>query len=217
MLRAVKGDDFPGKASSDSEQQNDHFFCFVKDGTIVYKGMVHCENDMEIFASTVAWNVPAELNNHFEAATGSPWLMYVNDRLEADCETTLLYDHDVIVFRYSTPSSMTQAEEATSSSASTSLAIPSGLMAGFTPKAEEKAESEGTDDHEESTDDHGDITMNKILQAIKDSELRIIAEVRKTIQLTKVKTFVFEDDDNHGMTCNQTSSTDICFYIMRFV
>ena len=104
-----------------------------------------------------------------------------------------------------------------SSSASTSLAIPSGLMAGFTPKAEEKAESEGTDDHEESTDDHGDITMNKILQAIKDSELRIIAEVRKTIQLTKVKTFVFEDDDNHGMTCNQTSSTDICFYIMRFV
>ena len=97
----------------------------------------------------------------------------------------------------------------TSSSASTSLAIPSGLMAGFTPKVEEKAESEGTDDHEESTDDHGDITMNKILQAIKDSELRIIAEVRKTIQLTKVKTFVFEDDDNHGMTCNQTSSTDI--------
>ena len=90
----------------------------------------------------------------------------------------------------------------TSSSASSSLAIPSGLMAGFTPKAEEKAESEGIDDHE-------DITTNKILQAIKESELRIIAEVRKTIQLTKVKTFVFEDEDNHSMTCNQTSSTDI--------
>jgi hypothetical protein len=123
--------------------------------------------------------------------------------------------------------------------ASTSLAIPSGLMAGFTLKAEsegtdgheenaesegtddheEKSESEGTDDHEEKaesegTDDHEDITTNKILQAIKESELRIIAEVRKTIQLTKVKTFVFEDDDKHGMTCNQTSSTDICFYIM---
>jgi len=95
-----------------------------------------------------------------------------------------------------------------SSSASTSLAIPSGLMAGFTPKAEEKAESEGTDDHEESTDDHEDIATNKILQAIKESELRIIAEIRKTIQLTKVKTFVFEDEDD------QTSSTDICFYIM---
>ena len=104
-----------------------------------------------------------------------------------------------------------------SSSASTSLVIPSGLMAGFTIKAE----SEGIDDHEEKAksegkDDHGDIATNKILQAIKDSEFRIIAEVRKTIQLTKVKTFVFEDDDNHGMTCNQTSSTDICFYIMRF-
>ena len=88
-------------------------------------------------------------------------------------------------------------------------------MAGFTPKAEEKAESEGIDDHEpEGIDDHEDITTNKILQAIKESERRIIAEVRKTIQLTKVKTFVFEDDDKHGMTCNQTSSTDICFYIM---
>ena len=92
---------------------------------------------------------------------------------------------------------------------STSLTIPSGLMAGFTLKAE----SEGIDDHEEKaksegTDDHGDIATNKILQAIKESELRIIAEIRKTIQLTKVKTFVFEDEDD------QTSSTDICFYIM---
>jgi hypothetical protein len=98
---------------------------------------------------------------------------------------------------------------------STSLTIPSGLMAGFTLKAE----SEGIDDHEEKaesegTDDHGDIATNKILQAIKESELRIIAEIRKTIQLTKVKTFVFEDEDNDSMTCNQTSSTDICFYIM---
>ena len=90
----------------------------------------------------------------------------------------------------------------------------SSLKSEMNDSSDEDEDDGTTTNNAEKSDDHEDIATNKILQAIKESELRIIAEIRKTIQLTKVKTFVFEDEDNDSMTCNQTSSTDICFYIM---
>ena len=85
--------------SSDSGQQNDHPFRFVKDGATVYQGMVHCENDYAMFAEFVLWNgnVPAELNYHFE---NDAWLVYVNGIFEGDSEEAFLYDGDVIEFRF---------------------------------------------------------------------------------------------------------------------
>ena len=102
-----------------------------------------------------------------------------------------------------------------SSSASTSLAktgfpsLLSSLKSEMNDSSDEGEDDGTTTNNAEKSDDHEDIATNKILQAIKESELRIIAEIRKTIQLTKVKTFVFEDEDNDSMTCNQTRSTDI--------
>ena len=89
-----------------------------------------------------------------------------------------------------------------SSSASTSLVTPSVLMAGFTPKAEEESESEASDGHD-------DITTNNIIEAIKASEARIIAEVRRTTQLTKVKSFTFEDDTTYDAIAEGSSTSDI--------
>ena len=72
-------------------------YSFVKNGQVVWQG-VSDGDDWDTFCDNIADQVPVNLNYHFE--DDYPWVMYVNNRLAADCETALLYNHDVIEFRF---------------------------------------------------------------------------------------------------------------------
>jgi hypothetical protein len=64
------------------------------------------------------------------------------------------------------------------------------------------------EDEDDGTTNNAETTLGDILAALVKAEERIMDAIRNNMHITKVKNFVYDDDGN------QTSSTDICFYIM---
>ena len=68
--------------------------------------------------------------------------------------------------------------------------------------------NDSSDEDDGTTTNNAETTLGDILAALVKAEERIMDAIRNNMHITKVKNFVYDDDGN------QTSSTDICFYIM---